>query len=299
MAVNYDYYRIFYYVAKCGNLTRAAAALMSNQPNVTRVINLLEHELGCRLFVRSNKGVTLTNEGEQLYQHVSVAFEQIQMGEEELTRSVGLQSGIVTISASEIALHIYLLERLEQFHQEYPNVRLRIYNHTAKQALEALKTGQIDYAIGTTMADIRPPYEQIFLRSFQDILVGGVHDFALTKGTVHLKDLSSHSLICMDRNTATYRFFQQFYLEHGLVLTPEVEVATTDLILPMICKNLGIGFVPEEFAREALAAKQVYRIHLQETIPPRKVSLVYDTRRTLSIAAQALQQRLCESAQPL
>ena len=80
MNINYDYYRIFYYVAKYQNFTQAATALMNNQPNITRIIRILENELGCNLFVRSNRGVKLTPEGEELYAHIRIAMEQIEMG---------------------------------------------------------------------------------------------------------------------------------------------------------------------------------------------------------------------------
>ena len=66
MDVSYDYYRIFYYVAKCGNLSQAAKQLLNNQPNLTRSIKNLEAALGCTLFSRTNRGVRLTPEGEQL-----------------------------------------------------------------------------------------------------------------------------------------------------------------------------------------------------------------------------------------
>ena len=67
MNTNYEYYRIFYYVAKYQNITQAAEMLHSNQPNVSRVIKLLEYELGCPLLIRSRRGVTLTPEGQRLY----------------------------------------------------------------------------------------------------------------------------------------------------------------------------------------------------------------------------------------
>lgn len=63
MDITYDYYRIFYYAAKYCSFSKAAAVLMSNQPNITRAMNNLESQLGCKLFVRSNRGVTLTVEG--------------------------------------------------------------------------------------------------------------------------------------------------------------------------------------------------------------------------------------------
>ena len=64
MYVDWEYYKIFYYVAKYQNFTKAARVLGSNQPNITHTMNKLEDQLHCVLFIRSNRGVTLTPEGE-------------------------------------------------------------------------------------------------------------------------------------------------------------------------------------------------------------------------------------------
>ena len=120
MEITYDYYRIFYYVAMYKSFSKAAKALMSNQPNVTHFMNNLENQLGCKLFVRSNRGVTLTAEGQKLYQHVSVAYQHIHTAEMELANEQSMKSGSITISASEIALHLLLLPILGKFHKKYP-----------------------------------------------------------------------------------------------------------------------------------------------------------------------------------
>ena len=104
MYISYDYYRIFYYVAKYGNLSQAAKQLLNNQPNMTRAIKNLEGELGCPLFLRTNRGMKLTPEGERLYAHVRIAFEHIEAGEAEITESRTLQTGTVYVAASEVAL---------------------------------------------------------------------------------------------------------------------------------------------------------------------------------------------------
>ena len=97
MSASFDYYRTFYYVAKYKNFTRAATMLLSSQPSVTRSIQNLESELGCRLFIRSRHGVTLTPEGEMLYRYVAPACERILRGEEELGLSLGLHGGAVSV----------------------------------------------------------------------------------------------------------------------------------------------------------------------------------------------------------
>ena len=150
MNVNLEYYRIFYYVAKYQNFTRAARALGNSQPNVTRAMNLLEQEIHCTLFIRTNRGVRLTPEGEKLYIRVSAAMEQLQNAEEELRDSSGLEHGSIAIGASETALNIYLLEKLRTFHMEYPGIRLKIYNHSTPQAVQSEKNGEIDFAVVAT-----------------------------------------------------------------------------------------------------------------------------------------------------
>ena len=112
MNISYDHYRIFYYVVRYGSFTKAASALTSNQPNITRAMGILESELGCTLFIRTNRGVKLTAEGQRLYEHIKPAVEQIQTGEEELALRKTLQSGIISIGASEIALRCFLLPLL-------------------------------------------------------------------------------------------------------------------------------------------------------------------------------------------
>ena len=136
MSVNFEYYKIFYYVAKYKSITQAASLLYSSQPSISRMIKILEQELGCTLFIRTRKGVALTPEGEELFDHVAPACEELFVGEELLSRSYGLQGDTIRIGASETALRCFLFEKLELFYTEHPAIKLKIYNHTASEALE-------------------------------------------------------------------------------------------------------------------------------------------------------------------
>lgn len=285
MAANLEYYKVFYYVAKYKNMTKAAAALMSNQPNVTRVMNLLEAELGCRLIIRSNRGITLTTEGQQLYAHVAAAFEQLQMGEEELEQTLKLEKGAVYIGTSETALHVYMLEQLGVFHRKYPDIRLKIFNFTTPEALAALKNRQIDFAVVTTPVDGGANFREVMLKPYQVILAGGSQFAHLAEKGVCLKDLTKYPFISLAQSTKTFECYRRLFWEHGLVYEPDIEVATTDLIMPMIVNNLGIGFLPYAFAEEAIRKGEAVEISVKEGIPDRNICLVTENQRTLSVAA--------------
>lgn len=171
MEVTYDYYRIFYYAAKYKSFSQAATILMSNQPNVTRAIHNLESQLGCRLFIRSNRGAELTPEGERLYSHVAIAYDHLHAAELELENEKKLEQGTVTIGVSEIALHLLLLPVLGEFRRKYPKIRLRISSYTAPQAIQTVRNGLSDFAVASTPAEVKKPLKAIPLLSFKEILV--------------------------------------------------------------------------------------------------------------------------------
>ena len=284
MNVNYEYYRLFYYVCKYHSITRAANVLRMSQPNVTRALNRLEEQLGCKLLVRSTRGVTLTPEGEVLFAHVEIAQEQLQAGESELAGITALESGALTISASETALNVFLLDKLREFHRRYPGVRLRIANHSTPQAIRALGRGLVDLCVITTL-----------LMPFQEILIAG-RDFEFLQGRRWaLKELQQYPLICLGSETMTYAFYNQFYLSNNLVLQPDTEAATTDQVVPLVKSGLGLGYVPYNFARDALAAGDVFTIQLKEEIPTRHVVLVQDGGRVPNAAAREFARMLNSS----
>ena len=274
MDVNFEYYKIFYYVAKYNNFTKAANILHNSQPNITRAMNCLEHEVNCTLFIRTNRGAFLTPEGERLY-----------------TR-VGLEHGSISIGASEIALNIYLLDRLKKFHIAYPGVQLKIYNHSTPQAISAVRSGETDFAVITTPADVEAPLKEVRLKAFKDILIGGRTFTAMGSQELSLKDLKEYPYICLGKETTTYHFYNQLFLKYGVEIIPDTEAATTDQVLPLVKSELGLAFLPEEMTEEALAKHEVIQIRLKEEIPERYVCMVYDRKRPMSAAAQKLKQIL-------
>jgi len=292
MNVNYEYYKIFYYVAKYSNFTKAAHALGNSQPNITRAMNCLEQQLGCSLFIRNNRGIQLTPEGEKLYTHVSVAMSQLLEAEEELSDSSSLTTGSVSIGASETALNIFLLDKLKKFHIKYPGIRLKIYNHSTPQAIEAVRSGIIDFAVASSPVNVEAPLKQIMLKTFKEILVGGTTFTALGSQELSIRELTDYPLICLGRETMTFRFYKDLFMSHGVELEPDTEAATTDQILPLVKCELGLAFLPETMAQESIDKKEIVKISLKDNIPKRNICLVYDSRHPVSSAARKLRKTI-------
>lgn len=296
MNINYEYYRIFYHVAKCKSFTQAAHVLLNSQPNITRSIKKLEQELGCALFTRSNRHVELTPEGEALYRHVAVAFEHLQAGEEEIAKGKGLDCGILRIAATEVALHTVLLPVLKEFRASYPGVHLKLINDSTPAAIADLRNGLADLAIVTTPAVIGSDLRKSALFSVREVPVCGWAYRAMTWHPISLAEMNRMPLISMGEHTGTYRFFTQVFADYDLVFEPDIEAATADQILPMVKADLGVGFVPEVFLKEETLGETVFAFDLQAQIPIRTVCVLMPAAQPSGPAARALEQALIRAS---
>ena len=295
MNTNYEYYRIFYYVAKYGNLTKAAATLQTSQPAVTRTIHKLEDDLGCRLFIRSKSGMELTSEGQTFFEYVSAGCAQFFKGEQKLTNLLSLDEGSITISATETALHCCLLQAMEAFHELHPKVRFKILNNSSSDSIHSLRQGQVDMAmISSIPFAMETPLVVHTVHSYTDILIGGKKYSHLKERTMTLAELSDYPWVSLTSEAITRIFLNTYFAKQGLPFEPATELATTDLILPAIEHNLGIGFLPPEFAKEALDTGSVFRIHIPDELPHRTISLVYDSEYPQSVASTAFRKFLLQ-----
>lgn len=286
MYIGYDYYRIFYYVAKYGNVTQAARVLLNNQPNLTRAVKTLESELGCPLFIRSNRGMKLTPEGERLLRHIRIAIENIEAGEAEIIESRNLERGSVFVAASEVALHCVLLPVLKKYRSLYPGIKLKISNHSTPQAIDAIKNGFADIAVVTTPTLPSAMLEGITVRKFREVAVCSSAFSELWGRKVGFEELLSYPLISLGTQTKSYELYSEFFAGEGLRYQPETEAATADQIVPMVKADLGIGFVPEEFL-EGIEGVSV--IETENPLPEREIRVVKRREQPLGIAAKEME----------
>ena len=286
MYIGYDYYRIFYYVAKYGNVTQAARVLLNNQPNLTRAVKTLESELGCPLFIRSNRGMKLTPEGERLLRHIRIAIENIEAGEAEIIESRNLERGSVFVAASEVALHCVLLPVLKKYRSLYPGIKLKISNHSTPQAIDAIKNGFADIAVVTTPTLPSAMLDEITVLKFREVAVCSSAFSELWGRKVSFEELLSYPLISLGTQTKSYELYSDFFAGEGLRYQPETEAATADQIVPMVKADLGIGFVPEEFL-EGIEGVSV--IETENPLPEREIRVVKRREQPLGIAAKEIE----------
>ena len=282
MNISWDYYYIFYHVTRHGSFSKAAKAMLCGQPNLSKTISNMEEQLGCKLFIRSRKGITLTPEGQQAYQHAKMAFEHLNAAESEILAKQKLESGIISIATTEIALYGSVLPALHRFKQDHPGVKIHLTNFTTPQALQSIKSGLADFAVVTLYKPDESGFIVEPIRNFKESLYCPANILPVNNLSIAL----SLPYISLEQGSQTYKFCQDYLYSVGIKREPDIEVATADQILPLIKSGIGVGFLPDFLATEALYHREIEKVKLPSPLTDRTICIVYNKGESLNIAAQ-------------
>lgn len=288
MNMNLEYYRVFYHVCKSGSLTAAAEILCISQPAVSQAIKQLEAGLNSQLFVRTSKGVHLTKEGEMLFAYVERGLDQILDGEAMLRRMQDLETGEVRIGASDMTLQFYLLPFLETFHEQYPNIKVMVSNAPTPETMDSLLEGKIDFGVVTTPVEHHPEVEVIPVKEIRNIFIAGDKFSDLKGRLLEYSCLEDLPCIMLEENTSTRTFTDAFLAQNQVKLAPEFELATSDMIVQFALRNMGIGCVVSEFAKEKLESGGLFSLEFVKEMPGRQMCIATDRRNPMSPAGRRL-----------
>lgn len=288
MTNHLEYYKVFYYVAKYRSLTAAAEQLAISQPAVSQAVKMLENGVGTKLFIRTSRGVRLTAEGEILARYVSKGYEQIELGEKKLAQMLDLEIGELRIGASDMTLRFYLLPYLEQFHEQYPGIKVTVSNAPTPETLDSLLEGKIDFGVVSTPFDVAPGIEAVRVKEIEDIFIGGLKFRSYKNRMLDLQEVERLPIISLEKKTSTRKFMDAFLEENGVELNPEFELATSDMIVQFTLRNMGIGCIMREFAEEYLETGRLFALRFNKIIPRRHFCIVTDEKNPLSAAGRKL-----------
>ena len=271
MAVKLELYRVFKEVAETGNISVAAKNLYISQSAVSQSIKQLETALQARLFARSPRGVTLTGEGQMLYQYVRSALGLIATGEDKLSQAQQLLLGTLVIGASDTVTSWFLTPYLDEFHRQHPGIRLKIVSGRSAKVLSLLKSGAVDIAFASSPADSAVDSWPCF--ATHSVFVAG-SQYPCDFGHAHTRqEIADFPLILLERKASSRVFLEQEFLKSGVTLTPEIELSSRQLLVSLARIGLGVAGVTLEFVQDALDAGDIRLLKTDFTIPARSVDM--------------------------
>jgi len=275
MEQNLSLYYVFHTVAKKGSISHAAKELYISQPAISKSIQKLEDNLNTTLFKRSSRGVTLTADGEILFQHTRDAFETLEEGEEILARHHALGVDQLRIGVSTTLCKYILLPHLQRFIKAYPHVKISISCQSTYQTLTLLEENKIDIGLVGEPAIQKGFYFQP-LQKIQDIFVtttAYLEHLELRSGNGDL--FQTATFMMLDEKNITRQYINRVFLEHGVEFSNILEVSTMDLLIEFAKIDLGIACVIKNFVRDELAEGRLVQLKMPVSIPARKIGFAY------------------------
>ena len=216
MDINYELYKVFYHVAVTLSFSEASKQLFISQSAVSQSIKVLEKKLNQPLFIRSTKRVQLTPEGEILLKHIEPAMNLIRKGENQLLEAHTLNGGQLRIGASDTICRYYLVTYLNQFHKAFPNIHIKVTNHTSIECAKALENGQCDFIIANyPNSALTGGLCTRIINEFYDVFVASRQAFDLEGKTLTLNQLLDYPIMMLDRKSTTSEFLHQIFIILG------------------------------------------------------------------------------------
>ena len=274
MDINYESYKIFYHVALNQSISKAADKLLISQPAVSYQIKVLEEQLGITLFVRTKKGVTLTDEGKILYSYISKGIENFTNGENALTNLKNLDYGIIRIGASTTVSKHVLMPYLKIFHKLYPNIEINITNNLTEELMRELRNGNLDILILNLPMKEGKDLDIKNILEVQDIFVANKDYYDILNKKISLNDLNNYPLLFQKKPSNTRDYLDNYLNTNKIKLIPKMEIVSYNLIMDFIKIGFGIGYATKEFIKEELNNGDLYELNVIPKIPKRFIGAV-------------------------
>ena len=274
MNVNFELYKVFYEVANEKSISKGAEKLLISQPAVTQSIKTLEAELGGQLFIRTPKGVVLTEEGQTLYNYISEGMRYFINGTNKFTSLKELESGSINIGATTIISEQYLMPYLKKFYNMYPNVTINIINDLTDNLIKKLRNGDIDILImSMNNDDSKKDLDIATITELHDIFVGNY--LYKEKEIKDINSLLKEDLLLQKYPSVTRTNFNNYLKQINLTCNPKMEVVSHSLLTSLTENGFGIGLLTKEYILNKLN-NTLFEISTNINIPTRK--LVYATK---------------------
>ena len=289
MNIDFELYRIFYVVANHSNITKASEELNISQPAISKSIKNLEEQLGGQLFVRTKRGVILTEEGKEFYNYIKQAIEYINNAENKFTDLINLETGCIKIGISTTLTKEFLLPYLKKFHSLYPKIDIQIFTNLTSDLMPKLRNGLIDIIIlNINDKNYGNDIDIIKCKKINDCFVVNNNYKDLTLKEISLKDLNNYPLILQAKGSNTREFLDNISRENDVILKPNIELASYTLVVEFSKIGLGIGYATKEYIKEALKNNELFELKIKEKIPSRYIGFALSKNHVPNFSTKKL-----------
>lgn len=270
-------YRIFLEVAKTGSISKAASSLFVSQPSISYSIKMLEEELKCKLFNRTAKGTELTIDGEKLLFYVEGAFNMINAGCKTVKDSENMISGEIRVGVPT-HIGIFLLSKyIQKFIEKYPGIKFTIVNRATSEMVDMLEKRNLDFIVDSYPIDSNGKDIVLYkLIEVSNCFVGNEkYKNIVNEGIINIEDIQKYPLLLPPKITSTRKALESKLKDRIDNLEAIIDVPTTEVMLELVKKGLGIGYFTKESVQKYIDSGRLYEIPVDVELPKTDICIAY------------------------
>ena len=294
--MNYTYLNVFYTVAKLQNISKAAEELSVTQPAVSRIISNIEKEYHTKLFFRGKTGVTLTRDGQNLFEMIKGPLIELEKISSNIDGNKHLDKVTIHIGSTSTALYCYLFKHLENdIKKLFPNVNFRIYSDSSTRLLEMVNTGNIDFAFITTPYRGREDIEVHNIVKLNDILIAPISYKDKIKEKVSIKELEEYPFILLSKEMQFREYIDAFLNKYRVHVTPVYETDSSAILTPFVEMGYGLTFIPDEMATKSINEGKCYQVNIKEKLPERFIAFAIKKDKVHNAIIDRIEESILEN----
>lgn len=276
--INFELYKVFYYVAKTKNITKASEILHISQPAITQTIKKLESELDASLFYRTSRGMELTTHGEKLYENIKNSIECLNNckrlidEEDDEIKTIRIGGGTTLLKHNAI-------EGFKKFKAKYPNVKIEITRGITVDLLNSLKDNVLDLVLFNMPVEINENLDYKIIETTQDIFVANINSFGYLKNQkINIKEIANLPLVLQSDMSSSRKFLNTICKKNKILLNNSYELESYDLTLAFVKAGLGVGFINKNHILKELENGELFELNLDYQIPTRQVGIAFNKK---------------------
>ena len=228
------------------NISRAAESIHTSQPGVSKQIQLLEEEIGVKLFQRNGKRLSgLSEPGIRVYESIVEIMREVKNIKNVSDEYERKDSGSFTIATTHTQARYKLPVVVESFVKKYPKINLNIHQGDPAQVTAQILNGEADVGIATESISLNEKIFCIPCYSWNRCLVMPKDHPLLRVKDITLNHLATYPMITYDYaftgSTIVSKVFKEANIQPNIMLT----AIDADVIKTYVSLNLGVGLIAE------------------------------------------------------
>lgn len=268
--INLNLYRIFCKVAQSKSYSEASEKLNLSVPNISVQITNLEEQLNLKLFNREKKGITLTEDGKELYEIVNKSISSFDFVEKMAKDKNDISCGSIRIACPSHLATYFLIEKVEKVKKVYPNLKISITCELDENKMfELLQNHKINFAITDALI------EGSNIKIEELVTINNIFVSKTPLAISDIKEIESLNCILNIEDTRTSKRLKEALQKYNVNIKANLMCDATEVRVEAVKRNMGIAYVIREAVKKELDNKELYEVNLPIELPSVKLNLIY------------------------